>query len=147
MPSPEISPQNWERTTIVCHFVMGKDLATARELSFQERVSTIAAYPTESYTQAAMRAEERSDDGTSGYLSHASFDCTPDEPYQQRIQLTNRDKPYYPHVDDNLFETVYHAVLNENPETPLSKFNFENNLNTLLDAAERYFSSLHCEII
>ena len=137
MPSPEISPRNWERTTIVCHFVMGKDMATVRNLSFQEQVSTIAAYPTDSYTQAAMKVEERYD-GTSVYLSHG-FGGTPDEPYQRRIQPTNLDRPYSPHVDDSLLETVYRAVLNENPETPPSKFNFENNLNTLLDAAECSF--------
>ena len=147
MPSPEISPRDWERTTIVCHFVMGKDLATVRNLSFQEQVSTIAAYPTDTYTQAAIRVEERSADGTSRYLSHSSFACTPDDPYQQQIQLTDRDKPYYPHIDDSIFETVYHAVMNENPEIPPSKFDFENNLSTLLDAAERYFNSINCEII
>jgi len=138
MPVPAVSPENWKRTTIITHFVMTTPISVVRDFSFQDRVNSIVEYPDDTFTSSARDNEKDDTD----YV-HTDFG----EPYQMKLRLEDRDSDHRPRVDDHVVKLLDRAVRQENENIPVVKMDFDNKLGVLLDAAERYFSSIQCEAI
>jgi hypothetical protein len=122
---------------------MGTPLMTARELSFQDQLMTI--FDSEgSYTEAAQDVEDKNGDGQ-GYTTHSEFQGQPNNPYEVEAQIT-QNTPHRPEVDDTVVERLHRAVRAEKSNVPTRKLDFDDNLSIVLDAAERYYEALYCEI-
>jgi hypothetical protein len=143
MPVPAVSPENWQRTTIICSFVMGTSLEMATGLSFQDQLATIIENK-DSYRERAMEIEEDNKDSRE-YHYHADFDASPDNPHQIRLSITQVE-PHRPNVDSKTVQELQEAVKDEKPTVPTEKFDFDTNLGIVLDQAERYYNALQCEI-
>jgi hypothetical protein len=144
MPVPAVSPHNWKRTTVICHFVMGTPINIVSELSFQDRLEAILNAD-KSFRDRASENEEKNSSRDTQYKTHSDFQATPSNPYKKRITVS-REKPHRPSVDDGFIAQLHGAVKDERPSVPVEKLDFDDNLGILLDAAERYYSSVQCEI-
>jgi hypothetical protein len=124
---------------------MGTALDMARELSFQDQLTTIVDSDSEgSYTEAAQDAMENSD--RRSYQTHSEFQGTPDNPYRVELRTTQR-VPHRPEVDEAVIERLHQAVKREKSSVPVEKFDFDDNLSIVLNGAERYYRALQCEIV
>jgi len=57
-----------------------------------------------------------------------------------------REKPHRPRVDDSVISRLQTKVKQEKPSVPAERLDFDDNLGILLDAAERYYRTLQCQI-
>jgi len=138
MPVPAVSPENWKRTTIITHFVMTTPISVVRDFSFEDRVMAIVEHSEGEYNNTAR--ENESDDSE---YCHADFDA----PYEKKLRLGDRDSDHRPRVSEHTVKMLEQTVRQENENIPVVKMDFDNKLGVLLDAAERYFSTLQCEAI
>lgn len=116
----------------------------ANELSFQDRLEIVADQE-DSYLEEARSIEEEIRN-SSEYRTHSDFQGTPDDPYQAQLTIT-QSKPHRPDVDVPVAKMLETAVKREKESVPAEKFDFNTNLGILLDAAERYYEALNCEIV
>ena len=137
MPVPAVSPVNWQRTTIVAHLVMATPIDVVETFSFQDQLDSIIDYGEGEYADNA-RKNERED----AEYAHADFET----PYQKKI-VVSRDRDHRPHVDKHVAKKLERAVRQENEAVPAEKLDFDNQLRTVLDAAERYYNTLQCEVV
>jgi hypothetical protein len=144
MPVPAVSPENWQRTTIICSLEMGTPVQMADELSFQDRLEILVDQE-DSYLDEA-RSNEEDIRNSSKVLTHSDFQSTPDDPHQAQLTIT-QSKPHRPDVDVPVVKMLETAVKREKDSVPAEKFDFNTNLGILLDAAERYYETLNCEIV
>ena len=142
MPVPAVSPKNWERTTIICHFIMATPVSVVSELSFQDRLDTILNHG-KNFTQKAKQNEQEAT--RTDYKTHSDFQATRRSPYRKQI-VVRREKPHRPRVDDSIVARLHGTVRKEKPSVPAERLDFDDNLGILLDAAERYYSTLQCQI-
>ena len=145
MTIPVVSPTNWERTRGICHFAMGTPLDAVDELAFRHQVEVIID-DADGYVEAAEENEEVNNDSSTTYRTHSEFDGSPDEPYRY-IAITDRETDHRPYVSEESVDALKETVKDERPSVPAERFDFDRNLSILLDAAERYYNSLQCEII
>jgi len=145
MPVPAVSPRNWQRTMVICHFVMGTPISVVSELSFQDRLETILNYE-KNFSERARENEQQNGGRDSQYKTHADFQATQRNPYKKRITVT-REKPHRPNIDDTVIDRLHAAVKDEKSSVPVEKLDFDDNLGIFLDAAERYYNSLQCKIV
>lgn len=143
MPVPVVSPRNWKRTKIICHFRMGTDIALVDELSFEDQLTTVLDFDG-AYTEEAHRVEEKNENRM-GVQTHTDFQGSPDDPYTVRLGLP-RSNPHRPEVGIETIKQLRSAVKSEKPAVPVEKLDFDDNLGILLDAAERYYAALQCEV-
>ena len=144
MPVPAVSPENWQRTTIICSFAMGTSLEMATGLSFQDQLLTIIERGS-SYREEAREIEQENRDSRE-YSYHTDFDASPDDPHQIRLRVTQVE-PHRPSVDNETVQELQKAVGREKSTVPTEKFDFDTNLGIVLDQAERYYNALQCEIV
>ena len=140
MPVPAVSPKNWQRATIICHFVTATPVDVVSELAFQDRVLTILNQD-KNFTEMAKRNEKNGDKD----YTHTDFRGTPGSPHVKQLEVV-REKPHRPHVDDSVIDKLQTKVMVEKPSVPAEKLDFDDNLRILLDAAERYYKTVQCEI-
>jgi hypothetical protein len=50
-------------------------------------------------------------------------------------------------VDKQAVRQLHHRVKREKSSIPAKKFDFDTNLEIVLDVAERYYEALQCEIV
>jgi hypothetical protein len=143
MPVPAVSPRNWQRTAIICSFRMGTGPRMAGELSFQDQLLTVLENE-ESYREQAIEIEGENRT-SSKFTTHTDFDATPDNPHRVSLRIT-RTEPHRPDIDGAVVAQLHKAVKDEKPSVPAEKFDFDTNLGIVLDAAERYYNALQCEI-
>lgn len=143
MPVPTVSPHNWQRTRIICSFRMGTALSVADKLSFEDQLLTIIDSEAPYREGLSEIKEENRDSDT--FSTHSDFQATPDEPYRVR-QRTEQTEPHRPNVSEAVVSQLHEAVKREKPQIPAEKFDFDTNLTTVLDAAERYYEALQCEV-
>ena len=142
MPVPAVSPKNWERTTIICHFIMATPVSVVSELSFQDRLDTILNHG-KNFTQKAKQNEQEATQ--TDYKTHSDFQATRRSPYRKQI-VVRREKPHRPRVGESVVDRLHATVRKEKPSVPAERLDFDDNLGILLDAAERYYSTLQCQI-
>ena len=142
MPVPAVSPKNWERTTIICHFIMATPVSVVSELSFQDRLDTILNH-NKNFTQKAKQNEQEAT--RTDYKTHSDFRGRPECPYRKPITVS-REKPHRPRVGESVVDRLHATVREEKPSVPAERLDFDDNLGILLDAAERYYSTLQCQI-
>lgn len=144
MPVPAVSPENWQRTKIICSFEMGTPVEMADELSFQDWLEILVDQE-DSYLEEARSIEKEIRD-SSKYRTHSDFQGTPDDPHQAQLTIT-QSKPHRPDIDTPIARQLEVAVKRERESVPAEKFDFDTNLGIVLDAAERYYEALNCEIV
>ena len=142
MPVPAVSPNNWQRTTVICHFIMATPVSVVSELSFQDRLETILNHG-KNFTKKAKENEK--EENQRDYKTHSDFQATPTRPYRKSITVS-REKPHRPRVDALVVERLHEAVEKEKPSVPAQRLDFDDNLGILLDTAERYYNTLQCHI-
>ena len=123
---------------------MGTSVRMAEELSFQDRLETVLDAE-DSYAEEAREAEEENRD-SDGFKTHTDYQGTPDDPHQVRLRVT-QSEPHRPEVDKQAVRQLHHRVKREKSSIPAKKFDFDTNLEIVLDAAERYYEALQCEIV
>jgi len=116
----------------------------AEELSFQDWLETILEAE-DSYEEEAREIEDKHRDSDS-YSTHTNYQPTPDDPHQVRLRVT-QSEPHRPEVDKQIVRQLHHRVTKEKSSVPAKKFDFDTNLEIVLDAAERYYEALQCEIV
>ena len=138
MPVPAVSPKKWKRTTIIAHFAMAVPISVVRDFSFQDRVKSILDDRDDGFISAAREYEKDDSD----YV-HGDFG----EPHEKQLRLEGRDSDHRPRVDENAVKLLDQAVRQEKENLPVEKMDFDSKLGVLLDAAERYYSSINCEAV
>lgn len=116
----------------------------AEELSFQDWLETILEAEN-SYEEEAREIEDENRDSDT-YSTHTNYQATPDDPHQVRLRVT-QSEPHRPEVDKQAVRQLHHAVTKEKSSVPAKKFDFDTNLEIVLDGAERYYEALQCEIV
>ena len=139
MPVPVVSPKNWERTAIISHFATGTSLDVVRDLSFEDQLGTILENGPD-FVESAN--ENETDDATH---IHSDFRRKPNNPLVREYAVT-REKPHRPEVSQSTIDELEQRVMTEKPGVPARKLDFEAKLGVLLDVAERYYSTLHCQV-
>jgi len=146
MPVPAVSPRNWKRTKIICHFIMGTPMNTVQQLSFQNQLETILEETDGSVLDNARENQKTNNDDTDSYVTNPDFGGTPNNPYVATANIGDRDRDHRPRVDDGTVKELQRTVSKEKPEVPAEKFDFDTNLGILLDVREEYFQSVHCTV-
>jgi hypothetical protein len=123
---------------------MGTSLSMTDELSFQDQLLTILDVE-DTYTEKAREVEKENNGPSTGITTHTDFQGTPDDPYQVRLHITQTE-PHRPQLKGITVERLNQAVTDEKPAVPVDKLSFDNRLSIILDAAERYYEALYCEI-
>lgn len=116
----------------------------ADELSFQDWLEIVADQDGSFLDEA--RSIEKEVRNSSKYRSHGDFQSTPDDPHRVRL-ITTQSKPHRPDIDTATARQLDVAVKREKESLPAKKFDFDTKLGILLDAAERYYEALNCEIV
>ena len=142
MPVPAVSPKNWERTTIICHFVTATSVEIVEELSFEDRLDTILNHG-KNFTQKAKQNEQEAT--RTDYKTHSDFQATRRSPYRREFSVA-REKPHRPRISDETLTRLREKVKEEKPSVPAERLDFDDNLGIVLDAAERYYKTLQCEL-
>ena len=142
MPVPAVSPKNWERTTIICHFVTATSVEIVEELSFEDRVASILDRE-RNFTSKAVSNEQ--EENHRDYKTHSNFQATPRRPYRREFSVA-REKPHRPRISDETLTRLREKVKEEKPSVPAERLDFDDNLGIVLDAAERYYKTLQCEL-
>ena len=146
MPVPAVSPRNWKRTQIICHFVMGTPMNTVQELSFQDQLETILNSTSGSTLDEARENRKVNNDETNTYKTNPDFEGRPTNPYVATADTGDRDRYHRPRVDESTVKELQRTVSKEKPSVPAEKFDFDTNLGVLLDVNEEYYQSLHCTV-
>jgi hypothetical protein len=142
MPAPAVSPTNWQRTAIIAHFVTATSVEIVEGLSFQDRLLTILNHD----KNFVSRAKENERESTaSDYTTHSDFHGQWNKPYLKRFAV-ERDTPHRPSVDTDVIDKLRTKARTERPGMPVEKLDFDDNLGIVLDAAQRYYKTLQCEI-
>ena len=142
MPAPAVSPTNWQRTTIIAHFVAATPVEIVAGLSFQDRLLTILNHD----KNFVSRAKENEQENTaSDYKTHSDFHGQWNRPYVKRF-VVERDTPHRPSVDSDVIDNLRMKARTERPNMPVEKLDFDDTLGIVLDAAERYYRTLQCEM-
>ena len=142
MPAPAVSPTNWQRTTIIAHFVAATPVKIVAGLSFQDRLLTILNHD----KNFVSRAKENEQENTaSDYKTHSDFHGQWNRPYVKRF-VVERDTPHRPSVDSDVIDKLRMKARTERPGMPVEKLDFDDTLGIVLDAAQRYYKTLQCEI-
>ena len=142
MPAPAVSPTNWQRTTIIAHFVTATPIEIVAGLSFQDRLLTILNHD----KNFVSRAKENEQGNTaSDYKTHSDFHGQWSRPYVRRFAV-ERDTPHRPSVDSDVIDKLRAKARTERPGMPVEKLDFDDTLGIVLDAAERYYRTLQCEM-
>lgn len=146
MPVPAVSPRNWERTEIVCHFVMGPPKSLTNELSFQAKLETILDSMDGETLVDARENEETNNDGD-GYMVHSDFadKIEADSAYVVSADARDRDDDHRPRVDESVVEALEKTLTDEKPSVPAEKLDFDSKLGLLLDVKERYYETVQCK--
>ena len=142
MPAPAVSPTNWQRTTIIAHFVAATPVEIVAGLSFQDRLLAILNHD----KNFVSRAKENEQENTaSDYKTHSDFHGQWNRPYVKRF-VVERDTPHRPSVDSDVIDKLRMKARTERPGMPVEKLDFDDTLGIVLDAAQRYYKTLQCEI-
>ena len=142
MPAPAVSPTNWQRTTIIAHFVTATPVEIVEGLSFQDRLLTILNHD----KNFVSRAKENEQENTaSDYKTHSDFHGQWSKPYVIPFTV-ERDTPHRPSVDSDVIDKLRAKARTERSNMPVEKLDFDDTLGIVLDAAERYYKTLQCEI-
>jgi len=147
MPVPAVSPYNWERTKLICHFVMGPPMSLVHELSFQQKLETILETMGGDTLELAKENEERNNDHSDAYRVHSDFGdkIDYDDPYVAAGDARDRQDDHRPRVDEKIVEELQQTLMDEKPSVPAEKLDFDSKLGVLLDIEERYFESKQCK--
>ena len=148
MPVPAVSPYNWERTKLICHFVMGPPMSLVHELSFQEKLETILDSMDGETTESTRENEETNNDENSGFIYDPRFEdkIDPEDPYVAGGDARDRHDDHRPRVDEEIVEELQRTLKDEKPKVPAEKLDFDSTLSVLLDLQERYYESKQCEM-
>lgn len=123
---------------------MGTPMTVVDELSFNDQLATILDAE-DSYTEKARENEADNKQG-SGFATHTDFQGTPEDPYTAFVNV-DESNPHRPEVSTTTERRLRRAVKAEKGAIPVEKLDFGDNLGILLDAAERYYESLQCEVV
>ena len=147
MPVPAVSPYNWERTRIICHFVMGTSMRTVDGLSFQDKLETILDSMNGDMLESASDNVQTNNDTDNSYVVHPDFEdkIQPGEPYVVAADAEDRDEPHRPRVMTSVIVELEEVIKEEKPTVPAETLDFDDKLSVLLDIAERYYESVHCK--
>jgi hypothetical protein len=148
MPVPAVSPRNWKRTEIVCHFVMGPPMSLTNELSFQSKLETILDSMDGGTIEETRENQEHNNDDRKGTYYSGAFEdeIEPDSPYVVHADTRDRDDDHRPRVEENVVEDLEKTLTDEKPSVPAEKLDFDSKLGVLLDVKENYYETLQCEV-
>ena len=142
MPVPAVSPRNWKRTTVIAHFVTASPVKVISELSFQDQLLPILNHDKDFVSRAKEIEQENS---ALDFKTHSDFEGGWNRPYVMGFTVGDRDA-HRPSVDNEVIDRLNAKAKTERPRTPVEKLDFDDTLGIVLDAAERYYNSLQCEI-
>jgi hypothetical protein len=147
MPVPAVSPRNWERTKIMCHFVMGPPMSLTNELSFQAKLETILDDMDGETVENTRENKEHNNEDRKGVYYNGAFEdkIEPDSPYVVSADIRHRDDDHRPRVDESVVEALEKTLTDEKPSVPAEKLDFDSKLGVLLDVKENYYETLQCK--